>query len=85
MTASRIPSIASLGAVSTACPPRRSFVASDARRRGQACVRSEASATTAFGAALPTPAMLYSVDNARRLGTVMACSDTIYPFTRVLP
>ena len=85
MTASRTPSITTLGAVSTACPPRRSFVASDARRHGQACVTGEASATAAFGAALPTPAMLAGVDNARRLGTIMARSDTIYPITRVLP
>ena len=85
MTASRNPSTATLGAASTACPPRRSFVAGDARRRGQACVRGEASATTAFGAALTTPAMLAGMDNARRLSTVVAASDTIYPITRVLP
>ncbi len=45
----------------TACPPRRSFVASDARRRGQAC--QEVPPThTAFGDSLSTPAMLASVD-----------------------
>ena len=47
----------------TACPPRRSFVASDARRRGQAC--NKPPELTAFGAALPTPAMTAGVDNAR--------------------
>ena len=84
MTASRNPCTATLGAGDTACPPRRSFVASDAHRRGQACL-GEAPALTAFGAALPTPAMLAGVDNARRPGTVVAGSDTIYSITRVLP
>jgi hypothetical protein len=46
----------------TACPPRRSFVASDARRRGQAC-RSNTFKTTAFGDRFPTPALRASVDN----------------------
>ena len=45
----------------TACPPRRSFVASDARRRGQTC-RETPPPNTAFGDSLPTPAMLASVD-----------------------
>lgn len=45
----------------TACPPRRSFVAGDARHRGQAC-REVPPTHTAFGDTLPTPAMLASVD-----------------------
>ena len=84
MTASRILSIALRGAGDTACPPRRSFVAGDARRRGQACLR-DVPALTAFDVALSTPAMLAGVDNARRPGTVVAASDTICPITRVLP
>jgi len=50
-------------ALNTACPPRRSFVARDARRRGQAC-SDNPQTMTAFGAVLPTPAMLAGVDNA---------------------
>ena len=46
----------------TACPPRRSFVASDARRRGQATPH-RTQITTAFGAVLHTPAMLAGVHN----------------------
>ncbi len=46
----------------TACPPRRSFVASDARRRGQATPQ-RTQITTAFGAVLHTPAMLAGVHN----------------------
>jgi hypothetical protein len=84
MTASRKSTTATVGADATACPPRRSFVAGDARRRGQACL-SGVPALTAFGAALTTPAMLAGVDNARCPGTVVAGSDTIYPITRVLP
>lgn len=49
-------------APNTTCPPRRAFVASDARRRGQVC-RVEDRKTIAFGAVLTTPAMLASVDN----------------------
>jgi hypothetical protein len=65
MTASRNPSGATTRASNTACPPRRSFVASDARRRGQACL-TNGSTTAAFGAALTTPAMLAGMDNAQR-------------------
>ncbi|MCW5260592.1 hypothetical protein D5045_10285 [Verminephrobacter eiseniae] len=50
-------------APNTTCPPRRAFVASDARRRGQVCI-VEGAKTIAFGAELPTPAMLASVDNS---------------------
>ena len=84
MTASRTPSIATLGAGDTACPPRRSFVAGDARRRGQACL-THAPTMTAFGAALTTPAMLAGMDNARHFSVIVDTSDTIYPITRVLP
>jgi hypothetical protein len=65
MTASRISMHAAAAApANTPCPQRRSFVASDARRRGQACNNNKPD-TTAFGAALTTPAMLAGVDNAR--------------------
>jgi hypothetical protein len=37
MIASRITQHVNDRAPNTACPPRRSFVAGDARRRGQAC------------------------------------------------
>ena len=37
MIASRMSQHANDRAWNTACPPRRSFVAGDARRRGQAC------------------------------------------------
>ena len=63
MTASRIPMHDPATAPDTACPQRRSFVAGDARRRGQAC--NKPPELTAFGAALPTPAMTAGVDNAR--------------------
>jgi hypothetical protein len=49
-------------APNTTCPPRRAFVASDARRRGQVCLVDEET-LIAFGGMLPTPAMLASVDN----------------------
>jgi hypothetical protein len=65
MTASRIPMHDPASAPNTACPQRRSFVAGDARRRGQACHNSNPPDMTAFGAALTTPAMLAGVDNAR--------------------
>lgn len=65
MTASRTSNTAAVIAPETACPPRRSFVAGDARRRGQACIDSPRD-ITAFGAALPTPALRAGVDNARR-------------------
>ena len=84
MIASRSPSDATPAATNTACPPRRSFVAGDARRRGQACL-SDVPALTAFGAALTTPAMLAGMDNARHFSVIVDTSDTIYPITRVLP
>jgi len=62
MIASRRIEPANARAVNTACPPRRSFVASDARHRGQAC-RTEYDDKIACGAALPTPAILAGVDN----------------------
>jgi len=61
MTASRNPSNAIAVPSDTACPPRRSFVAGDARRRGQAC-REVPPTHTAFGDSLPTPSMLAGVD-----------------------
>ena len=69
MIASRSPCGTTAMTPNTACPPRRSFVASGARRRGQAyaIVRQ---ILIAFGAALTTPAMLAGMDNARRF-TVM--------------
>lgn len=70
MTASRSPSRTTATPLDTACPPRRSFVAGDARRRGQACLVN-APTTTAFGAALSTPAMLAGVDNAQRLRVIV--------------
>jgi hypothetical protein len=70
MTASRKLSDATDIASNTACPPRRSFVASDARRRGQACSTSPTT-MTAFGAALTTPARRARVDNAQRLGVIV--------------
>ena len=41
----------------------RSSQATPARRRGQTCAGVPRTKTTAFGAALPTPAMLAGVDN----------------------
>ncbi|NUZ08636.1 hypothetical protein [Piscinibacter koreensis] len=70
MTASRKPSNTSAATMNTACPPRRSFVASDARRPGQAC-RKDQPAMTAFGATLPTPAMLAGMDNAHRFSAIV--------------
>jgi hypothetical protein len=51
-------------APNTTCPPRRAFVASDARRRGQVCL-AVGTNTIAFGGVLTTPAMFASVDNTR--------------------
>ena len=62
MIASRMSQHANDRAWNTACPPRRSFVAGDARRRGQAC-DVQPQTMIAFGAVLPTPAMLAGVDN----------------------
>lgn len=71
MTASRSPGSANAEASNTACPPRRSFVASDARRRGQACI-CNSSNMIAFGAALTTPATsIAGVDNARRFSAIV--------------
>ena len=70
MTASRSSSSAGGLAANTACPPRRSFVASAARRRGQACSNNGLT-LTAFGAALTTPAILAGVDNARRFSVIV--------------
>jgi hypothetical protein len=84
MIASRSPCGTTAKTPNTACPPRRSFVASDARRRGQAFL-ANGPTTTAFGAALTTPAMLAGVDNAQRLGVIVNGSDTMDPVTRVLP
>ena len=70
MIASRTPSDADAVPVDTACPPRRSFVAGDARRPGQACCNCTPN-TIAFGAALPTPAMLAGMDNARRFTEIV--------------
>jgi hypothetical protein len=70
MTASRSSSSTTAIGPNTACPPRRSFVASDARRRGQAYL-AERQTFTAFGAALPTPAMLAGMDNARRFTAIV--------------
>jgi hypothetical protein len=71
MSASRMTRHADGRALNTACPPRRSFVASDARRRGQACIDDHRSTAT-FGAALSTPAMLAGVDNAHRFSVIVA-------------
>ncbi|MDH5332003.1 MAG: hypothetical protein OEW27_18830 [Aquincola sp.] len=84
MTASRSPCSVAVAPSNTACPPRRSFVASDARRRGQACLE-HSSTMPAFGAALTTPAMLAGVDNAQRLGAIVDDCDTMNPVTRGLP
>lgn len=62
MIASRRIEPANARAVNTACPPRRSFVASDARHRGQAC-STEYDDKIACGAVLPTPALRAGVDN----------------------
>ena len=70
MTASRRRSSGTAKPSNTACPPRRSFVASDARRRGQACF-VERPVLIAFGAALTTPAMLAGMDNARRFTEIV--------------
>jgi len=61
-TASRKTVTCNARAPKTTCPPRRAFVASDARRRGQVCVVEETN-TTASGGVLSTLATLASVDN----------------------
>ncbi|WP_265658051.1 hypothetical protein, partial [Verminephrobacter eiseniae] len=70
------------GAPNTTCPPRRAFVASDARRRGQVCI-VEGAKTITFGAELPTPAMLASVDNSLAFTAIVDDCDTINTVTRV--
>lgn len=71
MTASRSPSTTTATPSNTACPPRRSFVAGDARRRGQACLANTPT-PTAFGAALTTPATsIAGVDNAQRFSVIV--------------
>jgi hypothetical protein len=63
MTAPRRRHFATRCALNTTCPPRRAFVASDARRRGQVC-SERLQPKTAFGAKLPTPAILAGVNNS---------------------
>jgi hypothetical protein len=70
MTASRRSCSTTALALNTACPPRRSFVASDARHRGQAYAAQDQT-STAFGAALTTPAMFAGMDNARRFTAIV--------------
>ncbi len=70
MTASRNPQHATTGGCDTACPPRRAFVAGDARRRGQACL-AEPENDLACGDALTTPALRASVDNAARFSVIV--------------
>lgn len=71
MTASRNQRSTTAAPSNTACPPRRSFVAGDARRRGQACLANTLT-TTAFGATLTTPATgVAGVDNARRFSVIV--------------
>jgi hypothetical protein len=50
------------------------FVASDARRRGHACI-TNAPTATAFGDTLHTPAMLAGVDNAQRFSAKTGVHD----------
>lgn len=64
MIASRMTVIYGAAAQNTTCPPRRAFVASDARRRGQVCIVVRTN-IIAFGGVLTTPAMFASVDNTR--------------------
>ena len=71
MIASRRCCPTKVAAPDTACPPRRSFVASDARRRGQAC-RIDPNTTTAFGDRLSTPALRASVDNLWSFTVIVA-------------
>lgn len=70
MIASRSLCNAAIASSDTACPPRQSFVAGDARRRGQACV-TKGPKPVAFGAALPTPALRADVDNAQRFSIIV--------------
>jgi len=81
-TASRRTVIHDDAAPNTTCPPRRAFVASDAHRRGQVCI-VEGAKTIAFGAELPTPAMLASVDNSLAFTAIVDDCDTINIVTRV--
>jgi hypothetical protein len=70
MTASRMTVIYDDAALNTTCPPRRAFVASDARHRGQVCL-AVGTNTIAFGGVLTTPAMLASVDNTPRFTAIV--------------
>lgn len=71
MIASRRCCQTKVAAPDTACPPRRSFVAGDARRRGQAW-RIDSTTTTAFGDRFPTPALCASVDNLWSFTVIVA-------------
>jgi hypothetical protein len=71
MIASRRQQHAQSRAVNTACPPRRSFVASDARRRGQACT-DRPHMMIASGAVLPTPALHAGMDNTVGFTVIVA-------------
>jgi hypothetical protein len=85
MTASRSSSSATAEPSNTACPPRRSFVASDARRRGHACL-DNAPTMTAFVAALTTPGdCIAGVDSAQPFSVSVDDGDTMSHFTRVRP
>lgn len=50
----------------------RSSQATPTRRRGQACAGDTRTETTAFGAALPTSAMLVGVDNTVGFSLIVA-------------
>ena len=71
MIASRSQRHADHRALNTACPPRRSFAASDARRRGQACT-DQPQTMIAFGAVLPTLALRAGVDNMGGFTAIVA-------------
>jgi len=70
MNAARSFNDATVAASNTACPPRRSCVASAARRRGQACLDALPT-KIAFGAALTTSSLRADVDNARRFSAIV--------------
>lgn len=70
MTASRKTVTCHDPAPNTTCPPRRAFVASDARRRGQVCIVVRTN-IVAFGGVLTTSAMLASLDNTRGLTAIV--------------
>ena len=70
MNAARMSCNATVDASNTACPPRRSCVASAARRRGQTCLNARPT-KIAFGAALTTSALRADVDNAQRFSVIV--------------